>query len=194
MIVFITILWHLYMLKNRSVPTKEIVLTGFATMLLIVNIVIWSGNVSSSALAQKQQQVLYTATLSGKNESPPVNAQATGTAKFIVDPNGTLNYELNTNNINAVIGAHIIESNRSLLAQVFNPYAIHNGKSGIPTGKVNGILSSGTITSDDLDSPLAGKKVTDLASLMKQGKAFVEVRTLEHEKGEIRGQISSPTK
>ena len=40
-----------------------------------------------SALAQKQQQVLYTATLSGKNESPPVNAQATGTAKFIVDPN-----------------------------------------------------------------------------------------------------------
>ena len=111
MIVFIRILWYLYMLKNRSVPTKEIVLTGFAAMLLIVNIIIWSGNVSSSALAQKQQQVLYTATLSGKNESPPVNAQATGTAKFIVDPNGTLNYELNTNNINAVIGAHIIESN-----------------------------------------------------------------------------------
>ena len=83
----------------------------------------------SSALAQKRQQVLYTATLSGKNESPPVNAQATGTAKFIVVSNGeTLNYELNTNNINAVIGAHIIESNGSLLAQVFNPYAIHNGK------------------------------------------------------------------
>lgn len=97
---------------------------------------------------------------------------------------------MNTNNIDGVIGAHIIESNGSLLAQVFDPYAIHNGKPGIPTGKVNGILSSGTITTDDL----AGKKITDLVSLIKQGKAFVEIRTSDHEKGEIKGQIASPAK
>jgi hypothetical protein len=162
---------------------------------LISSLVIWwSGNISSSVLAQKQQQELFTATLSGQNESPQVNTQATGTAKFTVNSNDTLSYEVDATNINAVIGAHIGENNGSLLAQVFNPYAIHNGKPGIPTGKVNGILSSGTITSDNLGGPLAGKKITDLVGLMKQGKTFVEIRTLEHQKGEIRGQISSSTK
>jgi hypothetical protein len=182
------------MIKHNSVPTRGIVLTGFIAALLVINILVWSGNVSSLALAQKQQQVTYTATLTGKNESPPVNAQATGTAKFTPNSNDTLSYEVNTNNIDGVIGAHIIESNGSLLAQVFNPYANHNGKSGIPTGKVNGVLSSGTITSDDLDGPLVGKKITDLISLMKHGKAFVEIRTSDHEKGEIKGQVTSPTK
>ncbi|HEY7081887.1 MAG TPA: CHRD domain-containing protein [Nitrososphaeraceae archaeon] len=182
------------MIKDKSVPTKGIFLTSFVAALLIVNTLVWSGNVSILVLAQKQQQVTYTATLTGKNENPPVNAQATGMAKFTPNSNDTLSYEVNTNNIDGVIGAHIIESNGSLLAQVFDPYAIHNGKSGIPTGKVNGVLSTGTITSDDLDGPLAGKKITDLVSLMKQGKAFVEIRTLDHEKGEIKGQVKSPTK
>lgn len=76
------------MIKEKSVPTKGLVLTGFVTTLLIVNTLVWSSNVSSLALAQKQQQVIYTATLTGKNESPPVNAQATGMAKFT--PNSTI--------------------------------------------------------------------------------------------------------
>ena len=96
---------------------------------------------------------------------------------------------MNVNNIDAVIGARISQKNGSLLAEVFNPYAIHNGKSGIPTGQINGVLSSGTIMLDDLNGPLAGKKVSDLVGLMKEGKAFVDIRTLNHQKGEIRGQI-----
>ena len=182
------------MIKVKSVSTKGIFLTSFVAALLIVNTLVWSDYVSSLVLAQKQQQITYTATLTGKNENPPVNVQATGMAKFTPNSNDTLSYEVNTNNIDGVIGVHIIESNGSLLAQVFDPYVLHNGKSGIPTGKVNGVLSSGTTTSDDLDGPLAGKKTTDLVSLMRQGKAFVEIRTLDHEKGEIEGQVTSPTK
>ena len=93
------------------------------------------------------------------------------------------------NNIDAVIGARISLKNGSLLAEVFNPYAIHNGKSGIPTGQINGVLSSGAITLDDLNGPVAGKKVSDLVNLMKEGKTIADVRTLDHQKGEIRGQI-----
>lgn len=139
------------------------------------------------------QQQTFTAKLSGQNENPPVKTQATGMAKFIVNSNDTLSYEMNVNNIDAVIGARIGQKNGSLLVEVFNPYAIHNGKSGIPTGQINGVLSSGTITIDDLNGPLAGKKVSDLVNLMKEGKTVVDVRTLDHQKGEIRGQILPAT-
>ena len=135
------------------------------------------------------QQQIFTAKLSGQNEMPPIKTQAAGAAKFTVNSNDTLSYEMNVNNIDAVIGARISLKNGSLLAEVFNPYAIHNGKSGIPTGQINGVLSSGTIMLDDLNGPLVGKKVSDLVSLMKEGKTFVDIRTLNHQKGEIRGQI-----
>jgi hypothetical protein len=148
---------------------------------------------TSSSLAFAQgggQQKKFTASMSGKNEVPPINTQATGTAKFTLNPNQTLSYELQANNINGVIGAHVIENNGSLLAEVLNPYEVHNGKPVIPTGEINGLLSKGTITADDLSSP-AGKKISDLTNLMNEGKALVEVRTQKHENGEIRGQIST---
>jgi protocatechuate 3,4-dioxygenase beta subunit len=149
------------------------------------------GSLVSSAYAQKQQppQQTFIANLSGKNEGPPITTKATGIARFTVNPNDTISYELDVSNINAVIGARVSQNNGSLLAEVFNPYAVHNGKSGTPTGQINGVLSSGSLTSDDLSGPLAGKKISDLVNLMKQGKSFVEVRTQQYQKGEIRGPI-----
>ena len=87
----------------------------------------------------RAQQQTFTAKLTGQNEMPPIKTGATGTAKFTVNSNDTLNYEMIVNNIDAVIGARISLKNGSLLAEVFNPYAIHNGKSGIPTGQINGV-------------------------------------------------------
>ena len=167
---------------------KPIIL-AMSFVLLLMGVVI-GGSLFSTAFAQQQQQV-FIAKLSGKAESPPVDTQATGSAKFTVNPNDTISYEVNAKNVNGVIGAHIIENNGSLLAQVFNPYIVHNGKPGIPTGQINGMLSAGIITSDDLSGPVAGKNVSDLANIMKQGNTFVEIRTQQHENGEIRGQIQS---
>lgn len=87
--------------------------------------------------------------------------------------------------------AHISLKNGTDLPQVFNPYVEIGGKSGIPTGDVNGQLSKGVIKSSDLTGPLFGKNVTDLAGLMKNGSAYVVVRTQAHETGEIGGPISS---
>jgi hypothetical protein len=146
---------------------------------------------SSSYAQTQQQQKTFAAILSGKSENPPVSTPATGTAKFTVNPNDTISYSLNANNINGVIGAQIVQTNGSLIAEIFNPYQLHNGKPDIPTGKITGTLSSGIISSDDLDGPMVGKKITDLANTMKGGKLFAEVRTQDHQRGEIKGQIVS---
>jgi protocatechuate 3,4-dioxygenase beta subunit len=176
--------------------TKVIILLAIsgACLILINGIIVQVLEFETFTLnyAHAKQQT-FTTKLSGQNEIPPIKTHATGTAKFNVNSNDTLSYEIIANNINAVIGARIGQKNGSLLAEVFNPYAIHNGKSGIPTGQINGVLSSGIITSDDLNGPVAGKMVSDLVKLMKEGKTVVDVRTLEHQKGEIRGLISPIT-
>ena len=136
------------------------------------------------------QQMSFNANLSGGTLSPSVNTVATGTAKFNLDSNGNMAYNIDVKNLKGVIGAHISLQNGTDLAQVFNPYVQVNGRSEIPTGQVNGQLSKGIITENDLSGPLSGKNVTDLATLMKNNSAYVVVRTIAHEKGEIQGVIT----
>lgn len=136
------------------------------------------------------QQSTFIASLSGQSVSPSVNTAATGTAKFNLESDGNMDYQINTNKLNGVIGAHISLKNGTDLAQVFNSYVEINGKSEIPTGQVNGQLSNGVITSADLSGPLIGKTVNDLANLMKNDSVYVVVRTQAHENGELQGVVS----
>jgi len=144
-------------------------------------------------LTYAQQQTNFSADLSGKNIVPPVDTSATGTAKFNVNPNGTLSYQVDVMNINQVIGAPVTLKNGTVLAELLNLYATTGGgnkqQSAFPTGQVNGKLVSDVITAAKLDGPLFGKNVTDLINFMKNGSAYVTVRTTQHQHGEIRGQI-----
>ncbi|MDQ6668833.1 MAG: CHRD domain-containing protein [Thermoproteota archaeon] len=140
-----------------------------------------------------QQQTNFSADLSGKNIVPPVNTSATGTAKFNLNPNGTLSYEVDGMNLNQVIGAHVTLKNGTVLAELLNLYATTGGgnkqQSAYPSGPINGKLVSDVITAAKLDGPLFGKNVTDLINYMKSGSVFVTIRTTPHQQGEIRGQI-----
>jgi hypothetical protein len=136
------------------------------------------------------QQTNFVASLSGEDMSPIISTTATGTAKFNLEPDGNMAYQIDTRNLNGVIGAHISLKNGTDLAQVFNSYIEINGKPEIPTGEVNGLLSKGVITSSDLSGPLAGKTITDLTNFMKNDSVYVVVRTQAHENGEIRGVIT----
>src|SRR5919202_4914128 len=60
-----------------------------------------------AAYAQQQSQT-FTAKLCGKDEVPPVNTQATGTAQFQLSSNGKeINYDLSTTNLQGFMMAHI---------------------------------------------------------------------------------------
>ena len=139
------------------------------------------------------QQANFVASLSGQNLSPKVSTAATGTAKFNVGPDGNMAYVVDGKNIKGIIGAHISLKNGTDVAQVFNPYVEINGKSGIPTGEVNGQISKGVITANDLSGPLSGKTITDLANLMKNNSINVVIRTQGHENGEIQGAVTPST-
>ena len=146
--------------------------------------------VSLISMPAYAQQANFVASLSGQNLSPKVSTAATGTAKFNVGPDGNMAYVIDGKNIKGIIGAHVSLQNGTDLAQVFNPYVEINGKSGIPTGQVNGQISKGVITANDLSGPLIGKNITELTNLMRNGSIFVVVRTQPHEDGEIQGIVT----
>ena len=129
----------------------------------------------TTAYAQQQSQT-FTAKLSGKDEVPPVNTQATGTAQFQLSSDGKeINYDLTTTNLNGFMMAHI-----------------HKGKSGENGQPVVPLqMGKGKITSSDLQGSLAGKQISDLVDLMKNGGAYTNVHTQQNQNGEIRGQIMS---
>jgi hypothetical protein len=130
----------------------------------------------TTAYAQQQQSQAFTAKLSGKDEVPPVNTQATGMAQFQLSSDGKeINYDLTATNLNGFMMAHIHQGKA--------------GENGQPVAPLS--MGKGKITSSDLKGPLAGKQISDLVDLMKNGGAYVNIHTQQNQNGEIRGQIMS---
>lgn len=133
-------------------------------------------NGAPRVFAQQQSQT-FTAKLAGNNEVPPINTQATGMAQFQLSPDGKeLNYDLSATSLNGFMMAHI-----------------HQGKAGENGQPITAPLSmgKGKIASSDLQGPLAGKQISDLVNIMKNGGTYVNVHTQQNQNGEIRGQIMS---
>jgi hypothetical protein len=125
-----------------------------------------------SVYAQQQQSII--AKLTGKNEVPPVNTQATGTAQFQLSSDGKeLNYDLSAINLNGFMMAHIHQGKA--------------GENGQPVAPLQ--MGKGKVTSSDLQGSLAGKQISDLVDIIKNGQAYVNVHTDQNQNGEIRGQI-----
>ena len=49
--------------------------------------------------------------------------------------------------------------------------------------------AGGVVSPIGLHGPLIGKNVTDLTNIVKSKNAYVTVRTVDHQRGEIQGQI-----
>ena len=131
----------------------------------------FSGNRTINALQESQT---FTAQLSGKDEVPPVNTQVTGKAQFQLLSDGKeIDYDLTATNLNGFMMAHI-----------------HQGKTGENGQPIAALqMGKGKITAPDLQGSLAGKQMSDMLDLMKNGDAYVNVHTQQNQNGEIRGQI-----
>lgn len=117
---------------------------------------------------------------------PPVRTISTGNAVFQLNSTGTqLRFRLVVRNISRVTQAHIhlgrIGQNGPVVVFLFGP-----SKFGISVrrGVVRGVL-----TSQDLTGPLQGRTIRDLVREFERGNAYVNVHTIQHPDGEIRGQI-----
>ena len=139
----------------------------------------------------KGQKVMNFRThLSGDNEVPSVETDATGQAIFQLSKDGMkLHYKLNVANIKNVNMAHI---HLAPAGENGPPVVWLYPSSGSPQliwGRTQGTLEEGVITKDDLFGQLEGQNLWDLVELIKAGETYVNVHTEQHPAGEIRGQI-----
>jgi hypothetical protein len=140
--------------------------------------------VSAMALPSFAARSRFRATLSGQQEVPPAQTNATGYLKLTLSKD-VLTFELSVNGVMNFTGAHIHRGKRG---ENGPPIA---GLTGGPEGggEVNGILAEGTITEESLLGELRGMKIADLVRLIKSGETYVNIHTWTFPDGEIRGQL-----
>jgi hypothetical protein len=163
-------------------------LIGIVTAVLALAALVSVSSGSLVILSHAQGEQKFTAKMTGKEEVPPHDTKATGNAEFTLSADGkTMSYKVDVMNIDKVTMAHIhqgkVGENGPPVVWLFN-------SSSNPTGPMNGMLSQGKITSNDLVGPLKGKQMSDLVKLINDGQAYANVHTEPNPKGEIRGQIS----
>ncbi len=126
----------------------------------------------------------FRAHLSGDEEVPLVDTDAQGEATFQFNEQITeLNFKLNVANIEDVVASHI----HCAPDGVNGPVGV-TLFSGGPVSP-DGTLAEGTVTSPDEGNACNWGSLADVQSAMNNGLAYVNVHTVAHPPGQIRGQI-----
>lgn len=156
-----------------------------ATIAIVVTIATTGGVVvattavsTNSVYAQEPQKIVVN--LSGSEEVPPVQTEATGVAEFIPGEDSVA-YSVNATNIQGVTAGHIHLGKRG----ENGPIVVTLFKYDSP---MNEVSETGTITADKLEGPLAGKQLSDLGAAGANGTLYVNIHTEQNPNGEIRGQ------
>ncbi|PZN06753.1 MAG: CHRD domain-containing protein [Bacillota bacterium] len=134
--------------------------------------------------------VEFAARLDGSQEVPPVATPAEGRAHlfFIDRPDkpDLLLVLLSVRNTRGVFAAHIHLGrpgvNGPIVMNLYGP------TDPVDIGPETQIVNR-AFTWADLVGPLAGRPLSDLLQNMLAGNAYVNVHTVQHFEGEIRGQI-----
>lgn len=132
----------------------------------------------------------FVAHLSGDEEVPPVETNATGQTIFRLNADGdAIEYKLIVANLENVTAAHIhlapAGENGPVIAWLYP-----EGPPAEPIdGRFSGVLSVGAITAGDLVGPMVGATFEEFLEAIRDGNTYVNVHTGEYPAGEIRGQI-----
>ena len=125
----------------------------------------------------------YEATLTGSNEVPTNDSNATGTAVF-TDRGGSFDFSIDVQNIDLPNAAHIHVGvagvNGSVVVPLFGTDS--------PVADFSGRLVAGSFTAADIVAT-SSLSFEGLRDLMRTGGVYVNVHTDANLAGEIRGQI-----
>jgi CHRD domain len=170
-------------MTNKSGITKEYI--KIATMVVIFTALALS-LYGLTSLVSAQGPMTVTLNLTGGEEVPPVQTEATGAAEFIVGGTDSIPYTINATNIEGATAGHV-----HLGAKGENgPVVVTLFKYDTP---MNEVSENGTITADKLEGPMAGKQISDLTAAGANGTVYVNIHTEKNPNGEIRGQGQNPT-
>ena len=169
-------------INNNTIGKFVVVVTSLSLITALISIAYLS---SASVFAVPSEgQKKFSAQLSGDQEVPPIQTNASGMTWF-TPKQDRIEFELNVTNLQGVTMAHIHNGKQGEIG----PPVLPLYKSESPTILMNGKLASGNITANMLEGPMAGKQIANLTTAMKNSETYVNVHTQQNPNGEIRGQI-----
>jgi hypothetical protein len=135
--------------------------------------------IPATASAAPARTNLFIAHLVGDQETPPNASPAQGEVIMHLNADGTVSYRLIVANINDVTMAHIHVAPRGVPGPIKQwLYPVSGPPPKLLPGRTDGVLAEGTFT------PTAA-----LLAAIENGDAYVNVHTVAHPGGEIRGQL-----
>ena len=161
--------------------------TDKGTVVILTTILLLGSAISISSILHPSMVFAnheFSANLTGQQEIPPVDTQASGQAIFVVDmpKNETIDYYLNATGIQGATQGHIHSG-----AQGENgPVVVTLFQFESPQ---NNVTQNGNFTSGDLEGLMQGKTMPDLMAVMKNGSTYANFHTEQNPNGEIRGQL-----
>lgn len=167
------------MIKPRSS------LIGIAAIGILSVIFFGSSTFATTQFVAGQEGDVFKAKLSGKDEVPPNESPAGGSA-WVKLTNDKIEYEVNVTDIDKVNAAHIHlgESGKN------GPVILTLYKDE-PTELKTGKLAEANVTASNLEGPMKGKAVSDLMGAIKNGTTYINVHSTDFPDGEIRGQLEA---
>jgi len=158
----------------------------WAFIIIVATLAVIATSFVATQQIQAQEGKMIITFLSGKDEVPPTESNASAWAKFqSVDNGSQLSYWVSIVGLKEITGAHIHKGSEGQNGDIVT--VLSEAKSA--EGGNETISLKGNITKDGLQGPLEGKEVSDLVSLMRNGSVYVNVHTNEYKDGVIRGQI-----
>ncbi len=146
---------------------------------------------SAKQSASQKDKMNFTTHLSGDNEVPARDTNATGQVIVRINKDeSSIYFKLIVANVQTnITGAHLhmgaAGANAGVVVNLLN-ISDFPPETNAP---VNGILAEGTITSTNLSGALSGKPLSDLILAIRAGNIYVNVHTTTYPGGEIRGQL-----
>lgn len=130
----------------------------------------------------------FTSILTGREEVPPVTTNASAIAHFVLNPDGTLSYELRaTGPIENATQAHIHLGGRGQNGPVV--LFLFGFVAGGQDFAAGDLIGSGTVTDADVIArPGFTPTIANLVNRMRQGRTYSNLHTTAFPGGEIRGQ------
>jgi len=122
--------------------------------------------------------------MTGAKEQPlPVPTSATGSATFELLAGNSVRFDVKVAGLTGATMAHI----HTAPADSVGPIAVTLFSGTTATGPLTGTLANGTFSGSNIELP--GMTLDSLLTLMRLGRAYVNVHTSTRPNGEIRGQI-----
>lgn len=159
---------------------KTIIVVLMSWLVVIIQAGSGSANPTSS----------FAASLTGQQVVPAINSKARGEVVMTLSQDSrSLHYKLIVQDINDVTMAHLHLApkgqNGPIVAWLYPSAPPAQPKSG----HYSGTLAAGILTAARLTGPLSGEPLNALLGKIEAGEIYVNVHTVQHPAGEIRGQV-----